>query len=101
MRLCMRSIPMLLFTVVLHTTARADWKEEWEKTVKAAKQEGSVVIYTFPGQERLFQEFQKKFPDIRVVEVTVQGSERVNRILSERRAEKYVADLQLRLSACR
>ena len=93
MRLRMRSIPMLLFTMVLYTTARADWKEEWEKTVKAAKQEGSVVIYTFPGQERLFQEFQKKFPDIRVIEVTVQGSERINRILSERRAEKYVADL--------
>lgn len=73
--------------------ARADWKEDWEKTVKAARQEAAVVIYTFPGHERLFHEFQKKFPDVKLVEVTVRGSERVARILAERRAGKYIADL--------
>jgi iron(III) transport system substrate-binding protein len=86
-------ILVLLAAIFLSAAARADWKDDWEKTVKAAKAEGSVVIYTFPGHERLFQEFQKKFPDIKLVEVTVRGSERVTRILSERRAEKYIGDL--------
>ncbi|HEY2991146.1 MAG TPA: extracellular solute-binding protein [Candidatus Binatia bacterium] len=93
MRLPVGCFLVFLYAIFLPAAARADWKEEWEKTVKAAKQEGTVFIYTFPGHERLFQEFQKKFPDIKLVEVTVRGSERVTRILSERRAEKYIADL--------
>jgi len=84
---------VLLFVVFTSAAASADWKDDWEKSVRAAKQEGSVVIYTFPGHERLFQEFQKKFPDIKLVEITVRGSERVTRILSERRAGKYLADV--------
>jgi iron(III) transport system substrate-binding protein len=93
MRLRIGFILVLLFAILLPAASRADWREDWEKTVKAAKQEGTVVVYTFPGHERLFQEFQKKFPDIKLVEVTVRGSDRVTRILSERRAEKYIADL--------
>jgi ABC-type glycerol-3-phosphate transport system substrate-binding protein len=93
MRLRGGFILVLLFAIFLPAAACADWKEDWEKTVKAARQEGTILIYTFPGHERLFQEFQKKFPDIRLVEVTVRGSERVTRILSERRAGKYLADL--------
>ena len=69
--------------------AASDGREEWEKVLRAAKQEGRVVLYTFPGQELVFQEFQKKFPDIKLVEVSVRGSERVSRIVSERRAGKY------------
>lgn len=92
-RLCFGFILVLVFAIFHPALARADWKEDWDKTVKAAKQEGTVVIYTFPGHERLFQDFQKKFPEIKPVEVTVRGSERVTRILSERRAGKYIADL--------
>ncbi len=83
----------LLYCAVFCTPASADWKDEWEKTLRAAKQDGSVVVYTFPGHEPLFQAFQKKFPDIKVVEVTVRGSDRVTRILSERRGGKYIADV--------
>ena len=71
----------------------ADWSEEWDGSLRAARQEGSVVIYTFPGQETWFQQFQKRFPEIRLVEVTVRGSDRVARILAERRAGKYLGDL--------
>src|ERR1700745_3972313 len=73
--------------------AASDRREEWEKVLRAAKQEGRVVLYTYPGQELVFQEFQKKFPDIKLVEVSVRGSEKVTRILSERRAGKYLADV--------
>ena len=84
---------VLVFTIFRHEAVRADWKEDWDKTAKAAKQEGTFVIYTSPGKERLFQEFSKKHPDIKPVEVSVQGSARINRILSERRAGKYLADI--------
>jgi len=82
--------PVMAF---LSAPAFADWKDDWEKSVRAARQEGSVVVYTFPGHERLFQAFQKKFADIKLVEVTVRGSDRVTRILAERRGEKYIADV--------
>jgi iron(III) transport system substrate-binding protein len=76
-----------------HGQSASDWKSTWEETVQAAKKEGRVVVYTFPGQELVFQEFQKKFPEIRFIEVSVRGSERIQRILAERRAGKYLADL--------
>ena len=86
-------IGLLLFMTLLGSSVHADWKEDWDKATRAAKQEGSFVVYTSPGKERLFQEFHKKFPEIKPVEVSVQGAARINRILAERRAEKYLADL--------
>lgn len=73
--------------------AGSDGMSTWEGTLQAAKKEGQVVLYTYPGQEQVFQEFQKKFPEIRFIEVTVRGSDRIQRILAERRAGKYLADL--------
>src|SRR5918995_793569 len=84
---------LLLLAFPLRIPAAAAGREEWGETARAAKQEGRVVVYTFPGQELLFQEFHKNFPDIRLVEVSVRGSERVTRIVSERRAGKYLADI--------
>src|SRR5262244_1870082 len=86
-------IAITLFATFFITSAFADWKDGWDKTLRTAKQEGSVVVYTFPGHEPLFQAFQKKFPEIKVVEVTVRGSDRVTRILGERRGGKYIADV--------
>lgn len=69
------------------------WQADWEKTLKAAKEEGQVTIYAFAGGPELPIEagvFQKRYPEIRVV--TVSGDP-VPRILAERRAGKYVADV--------
>jgi len=84
---------LLLLVVAFPVIAVSDAREEWDKVLRAGKQEGRVVLYTYPGQELVFQEFQKTFPDIKLVEVSVRGSERVTRILSERRAGKYLADI--------
>jgi iron(III) transport system substrate-binding protein len=84
---------LLLLAIAFPIMAASDEREEWEKVLRAGKQEGRVVLYTFPGQELVFQEFQKKFPDIKLIEVSVRGSERVTRIVSERRAGKYLADI--------
>ena len=83
----------LLLVLPFLVMAASDGRERWEKMLRAGKQEGRLVLYTFPGQELVFQEFQKTFPDIKLVEVSVRGSERVTRILSERRVGKYLADI--------
>jgi len=71
------------------------WRGEWKKTVEAAEKEGQVTIYAFGGATLLPIEagvFQKRFPEIKVV--TVSGNP-VRRILTERRAGKYLADIAI------
>ncbi len=72
--------------------ARAAWQAEWEKTVAAAKKEGQVAVY-ISGYEEILPEFQKDYPDIKVLPVTGRGSQIGQRLLAERRAEKYLADV--------
>jgi iron(III) transport system substrate-binding protein len=73
----------------------ANWKDEWDKTVKAAKKEGQLAIYGGADYDKLFAEFQKKYPEIKVVSVIATGAEVAQRMLTERRAGKYLADLYL------
>jgi ABC-type Fe3+ transport system substrate-binding protein len=75
--------------------ARADWKQEWEKTLEQAKKEGEVVMYG--GFNPIYREhtqlFEKKYPGIRVSYTPGGGSQHATRILSERRAGQYIVDL--------
>jgi iron(III) transport system substrate-binding protein len=68
------------------------WKKEWEATVAAAKREGQVSVYisSFVGGA---EPFQKEYPEIKLSTVHAGGGELVNRILAERRAGKYTADV--------
>src|SRR5574342_88014 len=68
------------------------WQQEWEKTLEAAKKEGQVTIY-ISGYEAVLPDFEKEFPDIKVVAVTMRGNQLGQRLLAERRAEKYIADV--------
>ena len=70
------------------------WESEWEKTSKAADEEGAVTIYMTQAFEPVFREtFQKRFPKIKVTTVTGRGFQLGQRIMAERRGEKYLADL--------
>jgi iron(III) transport system substrate-binding protein len=74
--------------------SRPAWQAEWEKTVKAAEEEGAVVIYMTQAFEPVFREtFQKKYPKIKVTALTGRGPELSQRVMNERRAERYLADL--------
>jgi len=76
--------------------ARPVWREEWEKTVAAAKREGQLAIYGQSGDEGIYVEaFQKAFPFVRVAYTSGRLSELVSRIMTERRAGKYLADLAI------
>ncbi len=71
----------------------ADWKAEWESTLKAAKKEGRMMIYASNRYDGVFAAFQKRFPDIKVTYVIGPASGNVQRIMAERRAHKPIADL--------
>ncbi|HZA56846.1 MAG TPA: extracellular solute-binding protein [Candidatus Udaeobacter sp.] len=76
--------------------AQADsWKADWEKTLEAAKKEGQLVIYGSADYEMLYAEFHKKYPEIKVTGVFGRGADVAKRLMSERRAEKYLGDLYL------
>ncbi len=81
---------LLAFSQTLH--AAAAWETEWERTVKAAEQEGEVSYYTV-GDFNFLSEFAKKFPRIKVKVVQGRGNELLVRIMTERRAGKYLADV--------
>jgi len=72
--------------------AQADWKKDWEQTLAAAKKEGQVTIYIY-RYEGLLRQFKRDFPGIDVVSVTGRGNELTNRIMAERRAGKFIADV--------
>jgi iron(III) transport system substrate-binding protein len=75
--------------------AHATWEADWKKTVEAAKKEGQVTIYTESAQNSQLidaRAFQKAFPEIKVV---VAFGNTFPRIITERRAGKYLADVAL------
>jgi len=65
---------------------------EWEKIVKAAEQEGEVV-YSASGSHRFLEEFHKSYPKIKTTSITASCNDVVSRIMTERRAGKYLADV--------
>lgn len=74
--------------------AKPAWQLDWEKTIKAAEEEAAVTIYMTGAFEPVFRDaFQKKFPKIKVISATGRGPELSQRVMSERRAEKYAVDL--------
>jgi len=74
------------------SAAEVSWESEWERTVKAAEQEGQVVVYKISGDTE-WHAFQKKFPKIKVVLVPGSAAQLQQRLLAERRAGKYLADV--------
>jgi iron(III) transport system substrate-binding protein len=72
--------------------AEAGWEVEWERTVKAAEQEGQVVVYKI-AHDAEWQAFQKKFPKIKVVLIQGNAAQIQQRLLAERRAGKFLADV--------
>jgi ABC-type Fe3+ transport system substrate-binding protein len=67
-------------------------EQDWERTVKAAEQEGQVVVYKI-AQDAEWHAFQKKFPKIKVILVPGSAAQIQQRILAERRAGKFLADV--------
>ncbi|HEV8342860.1 MAG TPA: extracellular solute-binding protein [Candidatus Binatia bacterium] len=72
------------------------WKTEWEKTLAAAKKEGQIAVYGSDTFELFLQSaFQKKFPEIKVSFVGGRAPVVGPKLITERRAGKYLADVIL------
>ncbi len=90
--LCALFCGSLLF--VKPVGAADSWQTKWKKTVEAAKKEGRINLYiTNWGIILRDKSFEKAYPGIKVVGVTGRGSQITQRILTERRAGKYLADV--------
>lgn len=74
--------------------AQPAWQSEWEKVLQAARKEGMVVVYGPSGEEMLYQEFRNRYPGIGVSYIPG-GAEREYKILSERRAGKFLGDVYI------
>jgi len=75
--------------------AKPDAKAAWEKTVAAAKKEGEVRVWgdmeiTHPD---IIAAFSKEFPFIKPILVSGKVGDLMPRIIAERRAGKYLADV--------
>ena len=83
------------FTAIVSAAEVPRWKEEWLRAVEAAKREGQVSLYG--GQEithpDIIAAFNKEFPFIKVLTTSGRGGDLVARIISERRADKYLVDV--------
>jgi iron(III) transport system substrate-binding protein len=93
LRRCLQAATPLIFLILAtNASAQSDWQKDWEKTLTAAKKEGQVNVYIY-RYEALLQDFKRDYPGINVVSVTGRGSEMTNRIMAERRAGKFIADV--------
>jgi iron(III) transport system substrate-binding protein len=84
----------VLWTVLATAAEMPKWQAEWEKTLAAAKKEGEVSFYGSEGYEKIFEVFQKRYPEIKVkANTTRRGSEHGQAVMTERRAGQYLVDL--------
>ena len=76
---------------------KSSWQLDWEKTVPAAKKEGEIFIYAAfgPYHPQIFAEYQKDYPEIKATIVHGNSSRISPRLLAERRAGQYLADVYL------
>jgi iron(III) transport system substrate-binding protein len=78
--------------------AAQDWKAEFQKTVDAANQEGTLLFYSQPNkaaQDFIQREFSKAYPQIKISLSAMGGAEFIARIKTERGAGKFLWDVAL------
>ena len=92
-------LALTILSVVHQTPFAADSpnpRTEWERTVEAAKKEGQLTLYHWGAPLMLDAgAFQKAYPDIKVTTVSAMGIELMQRILAERRGEKFIPDVYI------
>lgn len=82
--------------LVLSAGEPSAWERAWKETLEAAKREGQINVYIYGSTAPLDAGvFQKRHPGIRVFAVSGIGGQIEQRIMSERRAGKFLADVVL------
>ncbi len=89
---------LLLFRPPLVPAAenKPSWQIDWDKIVKAAASEGEINVYVVDYPRFAVSQFQKAFPKIRLNMIDgPSGPALSSRLMAERRAGKYQADLYI------
>lgn len=88
-------VAVTLFFLSRTPAVGTDWQAEWEKTVKAAEQEGEVRVYVARYQA-VVEAFHKTYPKVKLVVITApHGALIISRLMGERRAGRYLADVYI------
>ena len=83
-------------TSALSADLSPTWKLTWEKTVEAAKNERQISVYGSDTFELFLKSaFQKKYPEIKIGFVGGRAPVVGPKLITERRAGKYLADVIL------
>ena len=90
------AIFLCLVPLAIFAAESGGQRGEWEKTVEAAKKEGQLTVYHW-GTPLMLDAgaFQKAYPEIKVTTVTAMGTELMQRILAERRGDKFIPDVYI------
>lgn len=91
--------PLSPETMALEAQATGEelWKQQWQKLVKAAKQEGNLNLYaTWSSEERqaIVESFKKAF-DIKTYVSTGKGEDIAEKVITEHRYGLYLADIYI------
>ncbi len=74
--------------------AQSDWQTEWNKALRGAEAEGQLTLYSCCyDYNKVVDGFRKKYPKIKVTAVLGSGNQLANRILAERRGDKFIPDV--------
>jgi len=100
-QLCMGILVVLLIGSQFHFSetsllaAEYSKPQGWDQLVEAARKEGVVAIYGRTGEhtEEVLRDFEKAYPGIQVLRVSLPGARLLSRLMAEYRARKYLADV--------
>lgn len=96
-----KSMPLVPFLIlwvgiVQGAERKPGWETEWQNTLAAAKKEGQVSLYIYHNAAHIVAEkFRAAYPEIKVQMFQGRGGMIAQRIVAERRAGKYLADISL------
>ncbi len=90
--LCSAAAIVLCLAPAFAGEARPEWQREWEKILQAARKEGQIAVY-MSGYEKVLPEFEKEYPEIKLISVPGRGSQLAQRMITERRGDKFLADV--------
>src|SRR5437879_1032334 len=88
------SLPIILLAAPTQGgESKGGSETEWETTLRAAEKEGEVAVYA-AGYPHVMEQFQRTYPRIKLVlSVAPRGVDLLNRLMAERWAGKYLADI--------
>jgi len=83
-----------LLLQVVTSSAQSIPSKEWDNALAGAEKEGQVTIYGPPGidYQNAIGAFQEAYPKIKLVYVPGSGTNNAQRLVTERRAGKFLAD---------